>query len=413
MRPRLNIIGLIFVVLGMLLSGCAQAGGPTTTAPPTTEAASASSTTTSAPAPSPTTTKTEFSDAQQLLQNMTLTEKAAQVMLIAFDGTTPSPGLQTFIADHPPGGVLLLERNVTSATQVRRLTAELQEAARQLPSVGLFVAVDQEGGTVQRIKYQVPDVPSARSLGQGSTPVEAAALADKTATGLLPLGVNMNLAPVADVVAGKSSFLYLRTYSSDAAVVSVFVTAVVNAYQDAGLISTVKHFPGHGSAQGNTHAGAVVSSASLEDYEAIHLPPFRAAISAGVEAVMIAHVVANAYDPDRPSSSSPIVIEELLRIDLGFRGLVVADDIEMAAAGAASDSAQSGRPAASSAAFAVDALRAGCDLLISTGTLTGQRLVIDAITAAVRNGSLEQSRLDEAVLRILDLKLRHSIAAAM
>jgi beta-N-acetylhexosaminidase len=196
-------------------------------------------------------------------------------------------------------------------------------------------------------------------------------------------------------------------------VVSVFVTAVVNAYQDAGLISTVKHFPGHGSAQGNTHAGAVVSSASLEDYEAIHLPPFRAAISAGVEAVMIAHVVANAYDPDRPSSSSPIVIEELLRIDLGFRGLVVADDIEMAAAGAASDSAQSGRPAASSAAFAVDALRAGCDLLISTGTLTGQRLVIDAITAAVRNGSLEQSRLDEAVLRILDLKLRHSIAAAM
>jgi beta-N-acetylhexosaminidase len=412
MRPRLNIIGLVFVLLGMLLSGCAQTGGgANTTALPTTEAASPSSTTTSLPAPEPSTTTTELSDAQRLLRNMTLGEKAAQVMLIAFDGTTPSADLRTFIADHPPAGVLLLERNVTSAAQLRRLTADLQVAARQVPPVGLFVAVDQEGGAVQRIKYQVPDVPSARVLGQSSTPAEAAGLARESATGLLSLGVNMNLAPVADVVTSKGSFLYLRTYSSDPAVVSAFVTAVVSAYQKAGLISTVKHFPGHGSAQGNTHTGAVVSNATLEDFDTIHLPAFRAAVSAGVEAVMVGHVVANAYDPDHPASNSSIVIEDLLRANLGFRGLVVTDDIEMAAAGGASDNAQSGKPAAS-AAFAVDALRAGCDLLISTGTLADQRQAIDAITTAVKNGSLKESRLDEAVLRILDAKLRHGIAVA-
>ena len=378
--------------------------------PPTSGTSSATSTTTFQPPPEPTTTTTELSQAERLLRGMTRAEKAAQILLIGFGGTTPSPELRAFIATHPPGGVLLLESNVASTAQLRRLTEDLQGMALKASPAGLLVAVDQEGGTVQRIHYQVPDVPSARVLGQTSTPAEAAGIAAETATGLLSVGVNMNLAPVADVVADKTSFLYRRSFGSDPVAVSGFVTAVLDAYQDAGLISTVKHFPGHGSARGNTHSDVVTSDAGLKDFESIHLPPFRAAISAGVEAVMLAHVVAKAYDPDHPASSSAIIVEDLLRDNLGFRGLVVTDDIQMEAAGGSSGDPQPGEASDGAAAYAVSALGAGCDLLISTGSLAQQQAVIDAVVTAVQTGTIEESRLDEAVLRILEVKLRHGIS---
>jgi beta-N-acetylhexosaminidase len=254
---------------------------------------------------------------------------------------------------------------------------------------------------VQRIHEGVPAVPAARSLGHKSTPAEAAGLAAKTAGGLLALGVNMNLAPVADVVDDKTSFLYQRTYGGDETLVGAFVAAVAEAFTRGGLISVVKHFPGHGSASGDSHRENVISSATRADFETIHLPPFRAAFEAGAEGVMMAHLVATAYDPERPASQSGVVIGGLLRGDLGFDGLVIADDLEMAAAGAAGPGEA-----------AVAALEAGCDLLISSGTAAGQREVLQAIVKAVGTGRLAPSRLDQAVLRVLTLKLRHGLVAS-
>jgi beta-N-acetylhexosaminidase len=334
-----------------------------------------------------------------LLAQMTLEEKAAQVLLVVFDGTEPSPEIQTWLADGPVGGVLLLARNVTDAAQVKTLTAALQaEAGRQEPAVPLFVAVDQEGGPVQRLRDGVRQVDAARVLGETATPQEAGAAAQDVAHDLHGLGVNMNLAPVADVVTDPSSFLYDRSYGGDPAVVSAFAGAVVQAYEDEGLISVVKHFPGHGSADGDTHTGTAVAGASRADFVAVHLLPFRAAIAAGADGVMMAHIVAPAFDPDHPASMSAAVIGGLLRQEMGFRGLVVADDLEMSAAGAQ-------RPA-------VEALRAGCDLLITTGTYPSQRKACDDIVAAVRSGDLDGARLDDAVTSILRLKLSSGIIPA-
>ena len=347
-------------------------------------------------------TTTQPSPGEQILERMNLRQKAAQVLLLTIDGTALSPSTQALLAEGPPGGILLLERNVTGATQVRALTMALQQEAALVGSgVGLFVAVDQEGGLVQRIHEGVPAVPAARSLGDESTPAVAAGLATKTAGGLVALGVNMNLAPVADVVDDKTSFLYRRTYGGDATLVAAFVAAVTEAFTRGGLISVVKHFPGHGSASGDSHRENVISSATQTDFETVHLPPFRAAIEAGAEGVMMAHLVATAYDPERPASQSGVVIGGLLRGNLGFDGLVVADDLEMAAAGAAGPGEA-----------AVAALEAGCDLLISTGTAARQREVLEAIVKAVETGRLAPSRLDQAVLRVLALKLRHGIVAS-
>jgi beta-N-acetylhexosaminidase len=280
--------------------------------------------------------------------------------------------------------------------------------------VALFIAVDQEGGLVQRVHDGVPEVPRARELGQTSSPGDAALLATETAQGLLALGVNMNLAPVADVVTNPNSFLYPRTFGGDPEVVSAFVAAVTDAYVRGGLISVVKHFPGHGSALGNTHGEAVISQATEAQFDTVHLPPFRAAIAAGAQGVMMAHIAAAAYDETRPASQSDVVIKNLLRQKLGFTGLVVSDDLEMAAAtGSATANAGDNSDAAEVKALgdaAVASINAGCDLLICTGTLARNLQVRDAIVSAVENGSISPARLDEAVSAVLELKLQQQIA---
>jgi beta-N-acetylhexosaminidase len=366
------------------------------------------------------TTTTALSQAQVTLETMTVRQKAAQVLLLGFSGTSLSAETSALLAAGPPGGLLVHASNFTDASQLRVLTAALQQAAAATGSpVGLLIAVDQEGGKVQRVTGGVPTLPSARKLGTESTPDEASELARQTARGLLDLGVNMNLAPVADVVADKTSFLYDRSYGSDPALVSEYVTAIIQASQGQGLICVVKHFPGHGSAPGDTHEAAAVSHDTAEQFDTIHLPPFRAAISAGVEGVMVAHIVATAYDADKPASVSQSILTELLRDDLGFQGLVVADDLAMPAvlqsvalptaqAATATTGAKEAKTATEARA-AVAALNAGCDLLILSEAETNSTAVLADLVAAIEQGKVSEARLDEAVLKILDLKYRYGL----
>ncbi len=424
MKHCLTTWCIIACLCGAIGTGCSSVSdagtspAPTPTSAPslpaTTEAVAAATSTTALPA----TTTTTLSPANGLLAAMTLRQKAAQVLLLTIDGTTLSPSTQGLLAEGSPGGILLLGHNLTGAAQTQALTEDLQKAAAASGSkVGLFIAVDQEGGLVQRIDEGVPEVPRARKLGETSTPQEAALLAAETARGLLAQGVNMNLAPVADVVDDPDSFLYPRTYGGDPALVSEFVAAVTEAYEQNGLISVVKHFPGHGSASGNTHGEMVVSDATEAEFETVHLPPFQAAIDAGVEGVMMAHIVATAYDAEEPASGSAAIIEGLLRGHLGFTDLVISDDLEMAAAtaSAAIESGAEADAAGQASALgnaAVAALSAGCDLLICTGTFVRNLELLDVIVSAVETGRLSSARLDQAVLRVLETKLRHEIVAS-
>jgi beta-N-acetylhexosaminidase len=410
MRLRATSLCLLLLFTAFDALGCSGLSGSAT-------GASQQDTTTAAP-----TTTTTLSPAQVALGSMNVRQKAAQVLLLAFSGTSLSADTAALLAAGPPGGLLILGYNFADQAQMRALTAALQQAAAAsgLP-VGLLIAVDQEGGKVRRITQGLPDLPSARSLGEDSTPSQASELARQTASGLLDLGINMNLAPVADVVSDKGSFLYDRSYSGDAALVSSFVTAVIQASQGQGLICVAKHFPGHGSASQDTHDQAAISSASAQDFESIHLPPFSAAISAGVEGIMVSHVIASAYDADNPASLSQVVVTGLLRDHLGFTGLIVADDLAMAAAldsgaGAPIQQISTAKTAADAKVTAklrtaVAALNAGCDLLILTGIESDAIALLDALVAAIEQGQVSQSRLDEAVARILDLKYRHGIIA--
>ena len=405
MNLRLTSLCLALLFFAWAAAGCAAGAGSAGGEPPV---ALAQSTTTFAP----TTTSTVPPQALLALRAMTLRQKAAQVLLLAFSGTTLTEATAAMLADGPPGGLLILENNVTGAEQVRALTAALQEAAAATGSpVGLLIAVDQEGGRVQRIKDGAPSLPSARTLGTGSTPAAAASLAGGTAAALLHLGVNMNLAPVADVVDDQGSFLYDRSYAGDPALVSAFVAAVTRALEDHGLIAVVKHFPGHGSAAGDTHTEAAVSQAGRTEFESVHLPPFEAAIAAGVDGVLMSYVVAAAYDPESPACLSAPVVTGLLRDELDFEGLVVTDDLYMMASSAEGGQGPASLEAqvAAEAQAAVAALQAGCDLLVLTEREVNSKKVLDAIVAAVQAGTLSEARLDEAALRVLTLKFRHGI----
>lgn len=358
----------------------------------------------------PTTTTTAEVAARTLMKQMTLRQKAAQVLLLDFTGTeTGSAQLRQLLADSPPGGLMIMGRNVESGRQLKSMIAFFQDTAADGGSpVQLLIAVDQEGGTVQRIREDVTAIPAARTLGSTSTPAKAGQIATQTATELLALGVNVNLAPVADVVKEKGAFLYGRTYSGDPNRVAEYVSAVSDAFGRKGLITVLKHFPGHGSASGNTHTAAVISTATRQEFETVHLVPFEAGFAAGAEGVMVAHVVAKAFDTKHPATSSEKVVEGLLREQLGFTGVVVTDALEMAAARTVDGEVASSGPGAV-AETAVSALNAGCDLVISTGTLSSQLVMLDTIVSAVKSGRLPLTRLNDAVMRILELKVRHGL----
>lgn len=330
---------------------------------------------------------------------MSTRQKAAQLLVVGFPGTVVTAELARLLQEGPVGGVVLYERNVESPEQVAALTAALQRAAAAGGSgLPLLVAVDQEGGGIRRVREGVPEVPGARTAATTLTPAEVRHLATEQAEALLRLGINTNLAPVADVVGDPSSFLYQRSYGGDPDVVSAYVSAVVEGQEAAGLVSVVKHFPGHGAATGDSHVGPALSALGPEEFWAVHLRPFETAIRAGAPAVLVSHIVAEGLGATVPSSVSGRVIEGLLRSGLGFEGVVVTDDMEMG-----------GFPAAAAPGAAPDAVLAGADLIIVGHTAAAQRAALEALATAVENGSLPMERLDAAVARVLHLKSEYGL----
>jgi beta-N-acetylhexosaminidase len=419
------IVFSVLVLTSVLVAGCGDpllttttSGGPGVqlgtsgtglTAPnpaePATNTTLADTTSSTASAP---TTSVSLSPAHAAVESMTLRQKAAQVLLVSLDGTTLTDPTRGVLSERAPAGFVLLGRNVTGESQLRSLAASLQEAASAAGAPGLFIAADQEGGTVMRVKEGVPKLPSARALATDSSTSKAQNLAEQTASGLLSQGVNMVLAPVADVVTDRDSFLFSRSYGGEPDSVTGFVAAVVQGYVETGMVTVVKHFPGHGSAPGNSHTAVPVSTATKAEFARIHLPPFGAAIAAGADGVMMGHLLIPAYDRLHPASQSKTIVNDLLRGELGFSGLVVTDDLEMAAAAGRAGQVGTATPAELGDS-AVSALAAGCDLLITTGTMNRQNVIVQAIVDAVQTGKLAEERLDEAVSRILSAKLEHSI----
>jgi beta-N-acetylhexosaminidase len=313
----------------------------------------------------------------------------AQLLLVGFPGTAAGP-VSRALVDRGVGGLLLFRRNVASAGQVRALLAELRGRAE----IPLEVAVDQEPGTrVARLAGIVRPTPSARQLGR-MPPDRVERYGQAVGRDLAALGVTADLAPVLDVTGARwDGVIGDRSFGADPATVGRAATAFLRGLAAGGVAPVGKHFPGHGATTVDSHHRLPVVDAPMARLLARDLAPFRTAIRAGLDAVMVGHLVVTAVDPDAPATLSPAVVGGLLRDRLGFAGLVVTDALEMGAiAGAMS------LPVA-----AERALAAGVDQLI-LGEHTAVPAVLDHLRRAVAAGRLDRARVREAFLRVQRFK---------
>ena len=339
---------------------------------------------------------------------MTLREKIGQLLLVGFRGLDVderSPIVRDIRAGCV-GGVILFDRdvalksdrrNIRSPAQVRKLIAALQRAA----PMPLLVAVDQEGGKVARLKkkHGFPETVSAQSLGEIDDPALTRRHADVTADALAAAGFNLNFAPVVDLdthfdnpIIGKLK----RSYSPDPALVVRHARAVVEAHHEHGVACCLKHFPGHGSSRFDSHLGLTDVSATWQPAE---MEPFRALIAAGLaDAVMTAHIFNRHLDPEFPATLSRATIEGLLRQQLGFKGVVVSDDLDMRAIANEYDRKR-----------ALElALNAGNDILLIANNLAYARNAASSthavIVGLVESGRVSESRIAAAWRRVRKLK---------
>jgi beta-N-acetylhexosaminidase len=286
-------------------------------------------------------------------------------------------------------GVTLFGRNVATRRQLRTLTDQLRSARSDV-----LIAIDEEGGDVTRLEYHVgSSYPGNFALGAIDDPNLTRAVAASIGADLALAGINFDLAPVADVNSNPlNPVIGVRSFGDDAHLVARHVAAYVEGLQSRGVIACAKHFPGHGDTVVDSHVGLPHVGASRRQLDEVALVPFRAAIGAGVRAIMTAHIVVPALD-DVPATVSAAILTGLLRDELGYDGLVITDAVDMAGVASTLGMAEA----------TVRALIAGADAICVGGGPTGEEIVTelrDAIVDAVRDGRLPEARLLEAVDRI-------------
>jgi beta-N-acetylhexosaminidase len=360
------------------------------------------------------------SQVRSLMRRMTLEQKVGQLFVIEVAGRDAFRvsdqasatnqrlyGVDTpaeVIAKYRPGGVIYFttrndDDNIGSPAQVATLSNGLQLAALAPPlGVPLQIAVDQEGGSlVARFGAPMTQLPGNMALGAGRSAPDARRSAKVIGMELAAVGVTQDYAPVSDVnVNPNNPVIGIRSVGSDPALVSELVTAQVRGYHAGGVSAVAKHFPGHGDTGVDSHFGLPEVTHTRAQLDAIDLPPFRAAIAAGVDTIMTAHVVLPAIDPGVPATMSHPILTGLLRDELGFDGLIVTDALDMA--GAAETYPPDVAP--------VRAILAGADQLLVPPQLdTAYAAVLDA----VRSGEISRQRLNASVRRILLHKLRHGL----
>lgn len=349
---------------------------------------------------------------QDRMETMTLAQKVGQVMLIGLDPTATSapytamtPPMADLIAELHVGGLVLFERNVGRPDELAALTAAAQEAATRAGSPPLIVSIDQEGGRVVRMRQRrgYTEVPSAMALGATGDPEAAREAASILARELLAVGVNMDLAPDLDVNSNpKNPIIGTRSFGSDPQMVARFGVAFLEGLQSTGVMAVGKHFPGHGDTGLDSHFALPTVPHDRNRLERIEFAPFRAAMAAGVAGIMSAHVTFPAVDPTPglPGTLSPRVMTDLLRMEMGYEGLLLTDSLDMGALEV------SGYPVPSAA---VAALAAGVDMLCISHGFDVHRRAHAALMEAVERGEIPMSRLDAAVDRVLTAKARFGL----
>ena len=334
------------------------------------------------------------------ISDLPLEDRIAQLFVVGFEGTEVTDDLQALLEERGFGGVIVFARNVKSAPQLKRLCGRIAALDTALPPI---ISVDQEGGPVMRLRVppftpwpaagdvaryaaRTGDMKTLRDLGQAMGRELAA------------VGIHWNFAPVLDVNTNpRNPVIGVRAFGSRPIDVSRLALAVERGLRSAGILSTGKHFPGHGDTIDDSHISLPRVKRSARSLSRMELAPFRAAVRARIPALMTAHVLYPAWDHKRPATFSPEILQGILRKRLGFRGAIVTDDLSMAGA-------RRGRTI-EEASF--QALAAGADVLLICHDPGAQRRAHRYLVDRAKRGELSEKRINEALRRVIALKRRY------
>lgn len=340
--------------------------------------------------------------AEEILNSMSIKQKIYQMFIVTPEALTDNMNVTTAdgtmrakLGECPVGGLVYFSKNLIDAAQTKEMLRYTQEIAIDMEGVPMFLCVDEEGGSVARIGNNKGfDVPKIKPMGKILSEKGAYKAGDEIGAYLNELGFNLDFAPDADVLTNqKNTVIGNRSFGEDADIVLCYASAYSDGLHDNGVLSTFKHFPGHGATEADTHEGFAYTDKTYEELSMAELVPFAGANGAGIDLIMVSHIsVPNVTGNHTPSSLSYTMVTEILRGDLGYDGLIITDAMNM---GAITEKYTSGEAA-------VSAINAGVDVILMPQDF---HQAVEGVLAAVENGEISEERIDASVRRILEVKL--------
>lgn len=368
----------------------------------TTKATTTKITTTTTVTTTTTTTTTLKPDnPQALLEQMTLEEKVYQMFMVKpeqltgiYPTTASGEITKNAIESYPVGGIIYFADNLVSVSQTKSMLENVQQYAKDSSGVGIFTAVDEEGGTVARVAQKLGTTAfyNMQYYGELNDSNQGYDIGYTIGSDLKSIGFNLDFAPVADVNINDYNELGSRIFSSNPSIVANMATSVARGIQDAGISATLKHFPGLGAEDGNTHEDSfVVIDRTIEQLRENEFIPFQAGIDAGVDFVMVSHQIITGFEDNLPADLSYTVVTEYLRGELAFDGIAITDSQQM---NTISNVYSSGEAA-------IMSIKAGIDIILMPENL---QEAVSAVCNAVQEGEISEERINESVTRILNKK---------